>query len=257
MTDNPHQEKNILPSQEAISEDTISSQTEKTDSRKDFRIKPKMFLVYLAVIALAWGIRQAGGLDLDEFFSLVDEYPVSAPIIFVFAYALLVALLIPTLPVNLAAGVLWGGLWGGVLATAGGALGAIIAFLFARTSLGQPLVRRYNNRILRWMTDQLENNTWKVIAFVRLNPAFPSGPVNFLFGLTSVPLRLYAYSSTIFLLPPAIGVALIGAQAGEIVLSGESIKMFEVLTLSLFGILILLISYWSGKALLNANNKKV
>lgn len=215
-----------------------------------------MFLVYVAVIALAWGIRQAGGLDLEDFFGLIDEYPIFAPVLFVIAYALLVALLIPTLPVNLAAGVLWGGIWGGILATIGGALGAIIAFLFARTSLGQPLAKRYDNRLLKWMTHQLENNTWKVIAFVRLNPAFPSGPVNFLFGLTSVPLALYSYSSTIFLLPPAIGVALIGEQAGEIVLSGESIKMFEILTLSLFGILILLISYWTGKALLNTNKKK-
>ncbi|MDH5764337.1 MAG: VTT domain-containing protein, partial [Nitrospinota bacterium] len=178
---------------------------------------------------------------------------VSAPVLFVIVYALLVALLVPTLPVNLAAGVLWGGLWGGVLATIGGSLGAILAFLFARTSLGQPLAKRYDNRLLKWMTDQLENNTWRVIAFIRLNPAFPSGPVNFLFGLTSVPLNLYAYSSTIFLLPPAIGVAIIGAQAGEIVLSGESIKMFEILTLSLFGILILLTGYWSGKALLKTH----
>ena len=143
---------------------------------------------------------------------------------------------------------------GGILATIGGALGAIIAFHFARTSLGQPLAKRFDNRLLNWMTDQLENNPWKVVAFVRLNPAFPSGPVNFLFGLTSVPFLLYAYSSTIFLFPPAIAVALIGEQAGEIILSGESLRMFKVLTITLFGILILLTGYWSGKALLNTNN---
>ena len=66
-----------------------------------------MFVVYIAVIALAWGIRQAGGLELDLFFSLIEEYPIFAPVLFVIAYALLVALFIPTLPVNLAAGVLW------------------------------------------------------------------------------------------------------------------------------------------------------
>ena len=256
MSGNNPQEKNISPHQDSILGDDLSLPNEGIDSRKEFRIRPKMFLVYLAVIALAWGIRQTGGLDLESFFNLIAEYPVFAPVLFVVAYALLVALLIPTLPVNLAAGVLWGGLWGGVLATLGGALGAIIAFLFARTSLGQPLAKRYDNRLLKWMTAQLENNTWRAIAFVRLNPAFPSGPVNFLFGLTSVPFTIYAYSSTIFLLPPAIGVAFIGAQAGEIILTGESIKMLEILTLSLFGVLILLISYWSGKALLNTNSNK-
>lgn len=253
MPGNSSPKKNTLPTQDAVLGEGFSS-NEGIES-SNFRIKPAMFLVYVGVIALAWGIRQFGGLELERFFVLIDEYPVFAPVLFVIAYALLVALLIPTLPVNLAAGVLWGGLWGGVFATLGGALGAIIAFLFARTSLGQPLAKRYDNRILKWMTDQLENNTWKVIAFVRLNPAFPSGPVNFLFGLTSVPFRLYAYASTIFLLPPAIGVALIGAQAGDIILTGKSIEMFETLTLSLFGILIILISYWSGKALLSTSKQ--
>lgn len=256
MLGNNPQEKDISPHQDSVLGGDSSLQNGEIDSRKDFRIRPKMFLVYIAVIALAWGIRQTGGLDLEFFFSLIDEYPVTAPIIFVIAYAVLVALLIPTLPVNLAAGVLWGGIWGGILATIGGALGAIIAFLFARTSLGQPLAKRYDNRLLKWMTDQLENNAWKVIAFVRLNPAFPSGPVNFLFGLTSVPFLLYSYSSAIFLLPPAIGVALIGEQAGEIILTGESIKLFEILTLTLFGIIIILIGYWSGKALLNTKSNK-
>ena len=54
-----------------------------------------MFVVYIAVIALAWGIRQAGGLELDLFFSLIEEYPIFAPVLFVIAYALLVALLSP------------------------------------------------------------------------------------------------------------------------------------------------------------------
>lgn len=90
---------------------SYSSQTNKFNPGKDFRIKPTMFLVYIAIIALAWGIRQTGGLELEGFFELIDEYPIFAPILFVIAYALLVALLIPTLPVNLAAGMLWGGIW--------------------------------------------------------------------------------------------------------------------------------------------------
>ena len=47
-----------------------------------------MFLVYVAVIALAWGIRQAGGLELESFFKLIDEYPVFAPVLLVIAYGI-------------------------------------------------------------------------------------------------------------------------------------------------------------------------
>jgi uncharacterized membrane protein YdjX (TVP38/TMEM64 family) len=220
------------------------------DLSEGFRIKPKMFLVYFAVIALAWGIRQAGGLDLEDFFSLVDEYPVSGPIIFVVAYALLVALLIPTLPVNLAAGILWGGVWGGVLATLGSALGAVLAFLLARTSLGKPFARKYDNRLLNWIIHQIDQNAWKVVAFVRLNPAFPSGPVNFIFGLTSINFATYFYATLLFLFPPSLGVALIGAEAGHILLQGKSLELLRILSMTLVGILILLVGYWSGRLLL-------
>lgn len=209
-----------------------------------------MFLVYFAVIVLAWGIRQTGGLDLEDFFSLVDEYPISGPIIFVIAYALLVALLIPTLPVNLAAGVLWGGMWGGILATLGSALGAVLAFLLARTSLGKPFARKYDSRLLNWIIHQIDQNAWKVVAFVRLNPAFPSGPVNFIFGLTSINFATYSYATLLFLFPPSLGVALIGAEAGHILLQGKSLELLRILSMTLVGILILLVGYWSGRLLL-------
>lgn len=226
-------------------------QTNKFKSEKDFRIKPKIFLVYIAVIAVAWGIRQTGGLDLERFFGLIEEYPVFAPVLFVIAYALLVALLIPTLPVNLAAGVLWGGFWGGVLATLGSALGAIVAFKLARTSLGKPFAHKYDNRLLNWIIRQIDDNAWKVVAFVRLNPAFPSGPVNFIFGLTSINFATYSYATFLFLFPPSLGVALIGAEAGNILLQGKSLELFRILSMTLVGLLILLAGYWSGRSLLN------
>ena len=250
MADDSHQEKNTLSSKEAFSEDTISTQTKQIDSRKDFRIKPKMFLVYIAVIALAWGMRQTGGLDLESFFRLIEQYPVFAPVLFVIAYAILVALLIPTLPVNLAAGVFWGGLWGGILATLGSALGAVLAFLLARTSLGKPFARKYDNRLLKWIIRQIDENAWKVVAFVRLNPAFPSGPVNFIFGLTSINFATYSYATLVFLFPPSLGVALIGAEAGNIFLQGKSLELIRILSMILVGILILLVGYWSGRSLL-------
>jgi uncharacterized membrane protein YdjX (TVP38/TMEM64 family) len=253
MPDPSLQKENSIPSQETYSERTISSRTNEVKSEKDFRMKPKMFLVYIAVISLAWGIRQAGGLDLGDYFNLVDEYPVIAPVLFVITYALLVAILIPTLPVNLAAGVLWGGIWGGILATLGSALGAVLAFLLARTSLGKPFAQKYDNRLMNWITRQIDQNSWKVVAFVRLNPAFPSGPVNFIFGLTSINVSTYSYATLLFLFPPSIGVALIGAEAGNILLQGKSLDLLRILSMTLVGVLILLVGYWSGRSLLKKN----
>jgi uncharacterized membrane protein YdjX (TVP38/TMEM64 family) len=253
MSDPSLQKDNLIPSQETYSESAISPQTKEIDPQKKFRLKPKMFLVYIAVIALAWGIRQAGGLELESFFELIDEYPIFAPVLFVIGYALLVALLIPTLPVNLAAGVLWGGIWGGILATFGSALGAVLAFLLARTSLGKPFAQKYDNRLMNWIMRQIDQNAWKVVAFVRLNPAFPSGPVNFIFGLTSINISTYSYATLLFLFPPSIGVALIGAEAGNILLQDKSLELLRILSMTLVGVLILLMGYWSGRSLLKKN----
>ncbi|MGP0630183.1 TVP38/TMEM64 family protein [Nitrospina sp. 32_T5] len=193
-------------------------------------------------------------MDLNYFFSQIDEYPLLGPIIFVLCYAILVTLLIPTLPVNLAAGVLWGGFFGGVLATFGSAIGAILAFLLARNSLGKPLTRKLNNHLFDWILRQMDESPWKVVAFVRLNPAFPSGPVNFIFGLTSINFKTYSYATLFFLFPPSLGVALIGAEAGKIILDQNSLNLLKVLSMILSGILILLIGYWAGKSLLKKKN---
>jgi len=215
-----------------------------------YKFKPIIILVFIIVVALIWGIRQSEILDFETFFVLVNQHPIATPIIFVFIYAVLVVSLVPTLPVNLAAGIIWGGFWGGVFATLGSSLGAIAAFLFARTALGRPFARRYDNRLLNWVSQQLDINAWKVVAFVRLNPGIPTGPINFIFGLTTIPFSIYALSTLLFLFPPSLAVALIGAEAGNILLEGKSLELLRILSMILVGILILLVGYWSGRSLL-------
>ena len=116
--------------------------------------------------------------------------------------------------------------------------------------MGKPFAHKYDNRIMNWVIRQIDQNAWKVVAFVRLNPAFPSGPVNFIFGLTSINFATYSYATFLFLFPPSLGVALIGAEAGNILLQGESLELFRILSMTLVGMLILLVGYWSGRSLL-------
>jgi uncharacterized membrane protein YdjX (TVP38/TMEM64 family) len=123
---------------------------------------------------------------------------------------------IPTLPLNLAAGWLWGPLLGGVLSAVGAASGATLAFVAARTIFGRPLRRRFGNKFLGWAQDEFDRKGWRFIAFVRLNPVFPTGPLNYLFGLTSIRARTYIWSTAISLLPVSVIVAWIGSEIGRV-----------------------------------------
>lgn len=172
--------------------------------------------------AAAWYLRQRGLLTPEYVLGRVAQYPVAAPLIFTAAYAATVLFMIPSLPLNLGAGFLWGPVLGSVYSLVGSTIGAVLAFLFARTAIGQPLARTFDNRLLAWLVDEISRKGWRVVAFVRLNPAFPSGPTNYLFGLTSLTLRTYLWSTAVFMYPLCLAFAALGYSVGGIVLDADS-----------------------------------
>ena len=206
-------------------------------------IGPKRVLLgslYAGLIGLVWYLRSQGQLTPEILFAYINDYPITAPAVFIAVYALSVMLMIPTLPLNLAAGVLWGAMWGGIFATAGSVLGAVGAFLIARSILGQPLAKRFDNRMLTWLQNELETQGWRVVAFTRINPVFPSSPLNFVFGLTSIGFFTYAWSSLAFLFPPTLAFAVIGYEAGIFVLQGETADLVRTI-LIVSGVIALLV----------------
>lgn len=188
------------------------------------RVVPKrlvLLLLFAATMGAAWYLQSRGMLKPDVLIRLPELYPVWAMVIFIGVYAISVVAALPTLPLNLAAGLLWGVFAGGLIATTGAALGAVAAFLAARTLLGQPLARRFDNRYVTLLQQELDAKGWRFIAFLRLNPVFPTGPLNYLLGLTSIRARTYIWSTVAFLIPPSMLVALIGYEMGGFVIKGE------------------------------------
>jgi uncharacterized membrane protein YdjX (TVP38/TMEM64 family) len=167
-------------------------------------------------------LRLHGYLTPELVFRFIQEHQVSAPLLFIAFYILSTIFLVPALPLNLGAGILWGPFWGSLLATLGFLGGAIPAFLISRTALGQPLAARFNNRFLLWLQTELDTRGWKVVAFTRLNPIFPSGPLNFVFGLSSISFATYFWATLVFIYPPALVFAIIGYSSGQLLLQGLS-----------------------------------
>lgn len=197
----------------------------------------------MAVLAIgivgAWYLRRQGVLDPALLASLVRDHPVGAPLAAIVIYAIGVMAGLPTLPLNLAAGVFWGPVIGGLISTVAMTLGAVAAFAVARSIFGRPLARRFDNKVVAHFQRELEQNGWRFLAFVRLNPVFPTGPLNYIFGLTAIESFTYLWATFVFLLPPAIAVAFVGHSVGTFVVEGNLAHLITLVMVGSLGLTVI------------------
>ncbi|ADU61111.1 MAG: VTT domain-containing protein [Pseudodesulfovibrio sp.] len=210
-----------------------------------------LLALFASLCFAAWHFWRQGLLSPATVFVYVETNPVLAPIIFVLLYSLCILFVVPSLPFNLAAGFLWGPYVGSVVALGGSVLGSVAAFVFARTALGQPFARKFDNQLVSWMQKELEEKGWGVVGFICVNPAIPLGPQNFVFGLTSMRLWTLTWATTVFLYPPVLAVSFLGEATGSMILEGESLDivrwamLVSAATVVLVGFRVLMKFYFS------------
>lgn len=176
-------------------------------------IGPKRVILLLLLtgfFVLAWQLHRANLLSPAIIEHFRDTHPLEAVLLFVLVYALSVIAALPSLPLNLAAGYFWGGLLGGAYSTIGVTVGSWISFAAARWLIGQPLAENYDHKWVIKVQREFEKNGWKFVAFARMNPIIPTGPLNYLLGLTSLSNKGFLVATFVFLLPLSIAVAYIG-----------------------------------------------
>ena len=176
-------------------------------------IGPKRIILLLAFmfsVIWVWDYYRSGAFNPAIVEQYRDQYPIGVVLLFVLVYALSVIAALPSLPLNLAAGFFWGGVVGGIYSTIGVTLGGWISFLVARWLIGRPLAEKFDNKWVAKVQTEFDRDGWKFVAFARINPIIPTGPLNYLLGLTSLSSRSFLWATFIFLLPPSIAVAYIG-----------------------------------------------
>jgi uncharacterized membrane protein YdjX (TVP38/TMEM64 family) len=136
-------------------------------------------IVLLAVVAAGWYLRKHDILDPSLVLGLLEKHPIVGPVIFAGLYGVGVLTALPTIPFNLAAGFFWGPFAGGALSACGTTLGAIGAFLMSRSLFGRPLADRFDNKLTAEIQEEFNAEGWKFVAFMRINPIFPTGPLNY------------------------------------------------------------------------------
>lgn len=192
-----------------------------------------LLILFAAFACIAWRLWDQNMLTSDGVIQMVGSHPVLAPFVFMAIYALAMLFVLPTLALNIGAGFLWGAEFGAVYALLGSTLGAMLAFVFARTAFGQPFARGFDSKLMQRLSADLDKSPWKVVAFVRLNPAVPTSIVNFLLGLTSLRLWTYAWGTFVFSAPLCYVFSYLGQSTGGFVLNGGTGRLVRIVAVSL------------------------
>lgn len=165
----------------------------------------------LAAIAAIWVFAAYQGLSADWLEAALRARPLLAPAIFVILHCLAAAAFVPCSPFTLAAGLLWGPAWGVLVSVLAAFAASCFTFGIARYVLGPERRTRLERSAPGRALAQLSTLGWRGVAFAQLNPIIPASTLGYLFGLSPIPLRTYAWAALIFMLPLQVALVALGA----------------------------------------------
>lgn len=211
-------------------------------------------LLFFVAVAIVIYLNYQGMISPKTIILYLQEHKNTAPLIFVALYILMVVCMLPTLPLNLGAGFLWGAWWGMFYSVIGASTGALVGFLISRYLMHDFFNNKFKHSAWIWMQKEAEQRDWKLVAFTRVNPIFPFGPTNYFYGITRIPLKRYLLGTVLFITPPSLIVATMGASVNDFMANAQAKVYSENILLigvgvTLLAILKMIVSKRSGKIL--------
>ncbi|SCY07353.1 TVP38/TMEM64 family protein [Microvirga guangxiensis] len=237
----------------------------------------------LAVLILALGAVFATGLHHKLSFEaflhyqaqlrgMVEEHRLAMLGGFALVYVTAVTLSLPASAfLTTIGGYLFGWLLGAAVASVAATLGATNIFLIARTSLGQPLLRRAGSRI-QSLAAGFRKQAFSYLLFLRLLPVMPFWLTNLAAAFFGMRLTSYVLATYLGMVPICFAFAFAGSGLDEVIARHERSRQqclaagradcasgFEVeslmtpelmMALSVLGALALapiVIRYWQGR----------
>ncbi|MGF1536467.1 MAG: TVP38/TMEM64 family protein [Elainellaceae cyanobacterium] len=157
-------------------------------------------------------------------------------LLFILAHIVATALGLPGTLLVLVGGSVFGLIWGTVWSVIGATLGAVAAFYMARYLLRDWIEARFSkSAMMQQLNDMLYHHSVTCVLITRLAPISPFSIVNFLFGLTQIPLRPYALGTAIGIVPGTLVYTWLGL-AGRTALRDGSILPLALALAALAGL---------------------
>jgi uncharacterized membrane protein YdjX (TVP38/TMEM64 family) len=178
-----------------------------------------LLISVVALAVLGW-VFYGGRLNSSAVEAGIRELGPFAALMFVGAFALATVFFLPGSLFGLAGGIIFGPLWGTVWNLVGGTLGATMAFLAARFIAGDWIAAKARGRV-KTVLSGVESEAWRFIALTRLVPIVPFNVLNYVLGLTRIPLSHYVLATLVCMTPGALAYAWLG-YAGRAAMAGDS-----------------------------------
>lgn len=143
---------------------------------------------------------------------------------------------IPGTPLTLITGSIFGVWVGTLVALIGNTIGATLAFLLARyifRDYGKKLLAKYPK--LEKYVDSLEKKGLSTILFLRLVPLFPFNAINFLLGVTPIPLWTYVIGSFVGMIPGTFLFVYLGGSLKMLSFWNIAFSIIGIIALTLIG----------------------
>ena len=147
---------------------------------------------------------------------LTASHPVLAPLAFAAVYVAVAAFALPVAAIlSLLGGFLFGVWLGSVLVLCSATVGALIVFSLARSAIGAPL-RRKAGPLYEKIADNVRENAFGYLLFMRLVPLFPFFLVNLVAALFDMTARSFVLASFIGMAPGTVIYVNFGRQLGTV-----------------------------------------
>jgi uncharacterized membrane protein YdjX (TVP38/TMEM64 family) len=168
--------------------------------------------IVASALVIAW---QLGYFELSrrEQIAALMEHSRGVPyiaLVYVAAYAVVVVLVLPATLFSMLGGALFGPMVGVVLAWSGAMLGSLAAHLLSH-SIGRRPAQVFLKRhpMLRRLRDRAD--VWTLVR-LRVLPIAPFGVLDYVAGLSGVPLRTLLIATALGILPGTVAYVIVGHQ---------------------------------------------
>lgn len=140
---------------------------------------------------------------------------------FIAVFVIACVLCVPVVVLTVASGALFGLGWGFLYSWIAAQLGASAAFFISRHLAHGWVSRRLARRPrLAAIEEAVRVEGWKIVGLVRLAPGSPFFLLNYLFGLTRIRYRDYAWATAVSIIPGTLLFVYLGS-IGQLAASGR------------------------------------
>lgn len=176
-----------------------------------------LWLLLLGVLPVAFAVELNVTIEPSNWAWLNDTR--LAPLLFLITYILAQQLFVSSVAFCVAGGLLFGPILGTLLSLSGATLGAALSFLMSRHLLAGWVTPHLSPTMLK-IRQEVEEEGWRAVLFIRLLPILPFTPLNYTLGLTRITLVQFMLP-TFVCIAPRIAVYVYLGHAGRRAMEGN------------------------------------